>query len=84
MGWETVSLKYKIRYLKELMKNTKKGTFSKNEIYSVDALLFGSSKKGFKISDTFMGFLNHTWERAVQNQKDSIILDFIKKEIQKV
>ena len=85
MGWDTIILKYKIKYLQQLMKNTKKGTFSKIDKYTIDALLEGSeNNESFDdFNDDYMEYLQDTWERAVSNQLDDNLLNFIKKEIQK-
>ena len=85
MGWESISLKYKIKYLKQLMENTVKGTFSEIDGCTVDALLVGSENNhSFDFNETYMEYLQHTWECAVKNQRDDKLLNFIKKQIQKV
>jgi hypothetical protein len=88
MGWENISLSYKILYLKELMQNCSDGTFNKSDIYTVDALITGSrntysGELSFEFSKSHMNFLESAWDLAVKYQRDNSILYFIKKEIQK-
>jgi len=88
MGWDNISLSYKIMYLKELMENCIDSKFDNSDISTVNALITGSKNTysgdlSFKFEKHHMDYLQSAWDLAIKYQRDDSIIHFIKKEIQK-
>tara|TARA_R110000851_G_scaffold7132_3_gene28045 strand:+ start:128 stop:415 length:288 start_codon:yes stop_codon:yes gene_type:complete len=84
MKWDNIDLTTKIRYLELLMNNASTGTFDKQDVYIVKALVTGSMNKyanddlRFDVTSNHVGFLKRAWEMAITNQKNDDVIYKIK------
>ena len=80
MMWKSINITDKIKYLKQLMVNSKRKTFDDEDMYIVDALITGSLNDaedddfGFDIKSHHMEFMKKLWDKSIEAQKDNSVI----------